>query len=42
MARRAGADITEVESSHVVMVSQPQAVADVILKAAEAGAGPKG
>ncbi len=26
MARRAGAEITEVESSHVVMVSQPQAV----------------
>jgi pimeloyl-ACP methyl ester carboxylesterase len=36
MARRAGADITEVESSHVVMLSQPQAVTDVILQAAEA------
>jgi len=36
MARRAGADITEVESSHLVMVSQPQAVTDVILGAAEA------
>ena len=35
MARRAGADITEVDSSHVVMVSQPQAVTDVILRAAE-------
>lgn len=36
MARRAGADITEIESSHVVMVSQPQAVTEVILRAAEA------
>jgi pimeloyl-ACP methyl ester carboxylesterase len=35
MARRAGADITEVESSHVVMLSQPRAVTDVILMAAE-------
>jgi len=35
MARRAGADITEIDSSHVVMVSQPQAVTDVILRAAE-------
>jgi pimeloyl-ACP methyl ester carboxylesterase len=33
MAERAGAKITEVDSSHVVMVSQPQAVADVILEA---------
>jgi pimeloyl-ACP methyl ester carboxylesterase len=33
MAERAGATITEVESSHVVMVSQPQAVTDVILEA---------
>jgi hypothetical protein len=38
MARRAGAEITEVESSHVVMISQPDAVTDVILKAAEASA----
>jgi pimeloyl-ACP methyl ester carboxylesterase len=36
MARRAGAEITEVESSHVVMVSQPQAVTDVIMEAAKA------
>ena len=36
MARRAGADITEVESSHVVMISKPDAVTDVIVKAAEA------
>ena len=41
MARRAGADITEIESSHVVMVSQPQAVTDVILRAAEAVARPQ-
>ena len=34
MAERAGATITEVEASHVVMVSQPEAVADVILTAA--------
>jgi pimeloyl-ACP methyl ester carboxylesterase len=33
MAQRAGATITEVESSHVVMISQPQVVADVILTA---------
>lgn len=36
MALRAGAEITEVEGSHVVMMSQPQAVTDVIVKAAEA------
>lgn len=36
MARRAGAEITEIESSHVVMISQPQAVTEVIVKAAEA------
>ena len=33
MAERAGAEITEVEGSHVIMMSQPQAVADVILTA---------
>jgi pimeloyl-ACP methyl ester carboxylesterase len=33
MAERAGAVITEVEGSHVIMMSQPQAVADVILSA---------
>jgi pimeloyl-ACP methyl ester carboxylesterase len=33
MARRAGARITEVEGSHVIMISQPQAVTDVILSA---------
>jgi pimeloyl-ACP methyl ester carboxylesterase len=33
MAIRAGATITEVEGSHVIMISQPQAVTDVILSA---------
>jgi pimeloyl-ACP methyl ester carboxylesterase len=33
MAERAGATITEVDGSHVIMVSQPQAVTDVILEA---------
>ena len=33
MAQRAGATITEVEGSHVIMMSQPKAVADVILTA---------
>jgi pimeloyl-ACP methyl ester carboxylesterase len=36
MAKRAGATITEVEGSHVIMVSQPQAVTDVILTAVAA------
>jgi pimeloyl-ACP methyl ester carboxylesterase len=36
MAERAGATITETEGSHVIMVSQPQLVADVILTAAAA------
>ncbi len=40
MAERAGAEITEVEGSRVIMISQPQAVTDVILKAlAAVGAG---
>lgn len=39
MAQRAGATITEAEGSHVIMVSQPQIVADVVLAAvAEVGA----
>jgi pimeloyl-ACP methyl ester carboxylesterase len=33
MAERAGATITEVEGSHVIMMSQPQVVTDVILHA---------
>ena len=36
MAQRAGADILEVEGSHVIMISQPQVVADLILKAVHA------
>jgi len=36
MAQRAGADIVEAEGSHVIMVSQPQLVTDVIVKAARA------
>ena len=36
MAERAGATITEVDGSHVIMVSQPQAVAEVILEAVAA------
>jgi hypothetical protein len=36
MAERAGATITEVEGSHVIMLSQPQAVTDVILSAVRA------
>jgi pimeloyl-ACP methyl ester carboxylesterase len=35
MAERAGADIVEAEGSHVIMVSQPQAVTDVILQAVD-------
>jgi hypothetical protein len=34
MAERAGATITEVDGSHVIMISQPEAVAEVILTAA--------
>jgi pimeloyl-ACP methyl ester carboxylesterase len=33
MAQRAGADIVEVAGSHLIMVSQPQVVVDVIVKA---------
>jgi pimeloyl-ACP methyl ester carboxylesterase len=33
MAERAGAEITEAEGSHVIMMSQPQIVTDVILTA---------
>jgi pimeloyl-ACP methyl ester carboxylesterase len=32
-AERAGAQITEVDGSHVIMISQPQTVTDVILEA---------
>jgi pimeloyl-ACP methyl ester carboxylesterase len=33
MAERAGATVTEAEGSHVIMISQPQTVTDVILEA---------
>jgi pimeloyl-ACP methyl ester carboxylesterase len=36
MARRAGAEISEVDGSHVIMISNPKVVADVILSAVEA------
>jgi pimeloyl-ACP methyl ester carboxylesterase len=36
MAQRAGADITEIDGSHVIMVSHPQEVTDVVLKAVRA------
>jgi pimeloyl-ACP methyl ester carboxylesterase len=36
MAQRAGATITDVDGSHVIMLSQPQAVTDVILSAVAA------
>jgi pimeloyl-ACP methyl ester carboxylesterase len=36
MAERAGATITELEGSHVIMMSQPEPVAEVILTAAAA------
>jgi pimeloyl-ACP methyl ester carboxylesterase len=39
MAQRAKATITEVEGSHVIMISQPQAVTDVILTALTAVGG---
>jgi len=35
-AERAGATITEVEGPHVIMISQPEAVANVILTAVAA------
>jgi hypothetical protein len=40
MAQRAGATITEAEGSHVIMVAQPQTVANVILTAAAAAGRP--
>ena len=36
MAQRAGARITEIEGSHVIMISQPDAVTEVILTALKA------
>jgi pimeloyl-ACP methyl ester carboxylesterase len=40
MAQRANAKITEIKGSHAIMVSQPQAVTDVILQALAAVAKP--
>ena len=42
MARRAGADIVEVEGSHVIMISKPQVVTDLIVKAARAAVDSRG
>ena len=43
MAVRAGAKITEIDGSHVIMISQPEAVTTVIMEAvAEAAAAPEG
>ena len=40
MAQRAGAKTVEIKGSHVIMVSQPQAVTDVVLEAVKAVARP--
>src|SRR4051794_24578064 len=42
MAERAGAKITEVEGSHVIMISRPDVVTDVILEAVVAVGSPVG
>ena len=42
MANRAGATITDIDGSHVIMISQPQAVTDVILEAVAATQSPEG
>src|SRR3954454_1994642 len=42
MAERAGADIAELEGSHVIMISQPQAVTDHILRAMQSVGTPAG
>jgi pimeloyl-ACP methyl ester carboxylesterase len=42
MARRAGAEIVELEGSHVIMVSRPEPVADVIEKALDSVSGQGG
>ena len=42
MAERAGATITEVEGSHVIMISQPVAVTGVVLEALAAVGSPVG
>ena len=42
MATRAGAKLTELKGSHMIMISQPQAVADVIFEALAAVTFPVG
>ena len=42
MAERAGASITELDGSHVIMVSQPEAVTGVILEAVTGSADAEG
>ena len=42
MAQRAGAKVTELKGSHAIMSSQPEAVADVILEAAQSISLPAG
>ena len=42
MANRAGATITDIDGSHVIMISQPQAVTDVILEAVAASQSSEG
>jgi pimeloyl-ACP methyl ester carboxylesterase len=42
MAERAGATITEVEGSHVIMISQPETVSEAILEAVAAVGAPVG
>lgn len=41
MAERSGAEIVDIQASHVPYVTQPRAVADVIDRAARAASGPK-
>jgi hypothetical protein len=36
MAQRAGGDHVEVDASHLIIISQPQPVVDLIAKAAQA------
>ena len=42
MAERAGANITEVEGSHVIMISRPDVVTDVIMEAVSTARSPVG
>jgi hypothetical protein len=42
MAERAGAKITEADGSHVIMISQPDVVANVIMEAVAAVGAPVG